>query len=213
MDKFIDYLKNNIKGYKPVHNTIDIHGWMDSNINKVFDMTDVEFIIEVGTWKGKSAVEFAKNKKVKTILCIDTWLGAPEFWTTNGLLDNTRGISLKHNFGYPTVYFTFLDNIFNLELNNKIVPFPISSNQAADVLKHYNCVADAIYIDASHEQDEVYNDIVKFWPFIKNGGIMFGDDFNNCWPGVKHDVHKFCKNYNQSLVIHGKVWFVKKFIT
>jgi len=210
MDRFITYLKNNIKDYVPSGKTIDLQGWMDQNVSHVFELTNVNFMIEVGTWKGRSAVEFAKNENIKNILCIDTWLGAPEFWTTNGLVDKHRGLSLKHNFGYPTVYFTFLDNIFNLKLNDKIVPFPISSNQAADVLKTYNCVADAIYVDASHEEGEVFNDIVKFWPFVKINGVMFGDDFNDGWPGVKNDVKKFCQLYKQNVIVKGKVWFIKK---
>ena len=39
-------------------------------------------IIEVGTWHGKSAIEMAKHMQGQgNIYCVDTWLGALEFWT------------------------------------------------------------------------------------------------------------------------------------
>ena len=39
---------------------------------------------------------------------------------------------------------------------------------------------------------------------------MFGDDFNDGWPGVKNDVKKFCQLYKQNVIVKGKVWFIKK---
>lgn len=91
------------------------------------------------------------------------------------------------------------------------IPFAISSDQASTVLKYYKCVADAIYIDASHEQGDVYRDIVNFWEFLKPGGVLFGDDYDHKnWPGVVHDVDKFVKEYNVTLKICGVVWFILK---
>lgn len=212
MDKFLNYLKGCTKDYKSPMKGTDLHGWMDDNILKVFEMTDVKFMIEVGTWKGRSAVTFGKElqKTGGTLLCIDTWLGAPEFWTEKGLSDPTRGVSLKQHYGYPSVYYTFLGNVSNLGLKDTIVPFPISSDQGAAVLKSYKCMADAIYIDAAHEQGPVYKDIETYWPMVKSGGVLFGDDFSRSWPGVCHDVKKFVKEHNKELVVHGKVWFIKK---
>ena len=53
MDKFITYLKNNIKDYVPKDKTVDLQGWMDQNVKHVFELTDISFMIEVGTWKGR----------------------------------------------------------------------------------------------------------------------------------------------------------------
>ena len=83
-----------------------------------------------------------------------TWLGAPEFWTW-GLLDRSRGGSLKPIHGFPTVYYTFLSNVHRAGVQDVIAPLPISSLQGAQVLAHYGCQADAIYIDGSHEYDAV----------------------------------------------------------
>ena len=216
-DHFISYLQNNIKSYKvPDDCVIDLQGWMDNNIMKVFDYIDKTvknpFLIEVGSWKGLSATNFATYLKEinGNILCIDTWLGAPEFWTKKGINDCNRGKSLKHHFGYPSVYYTFLNNVYLSNLENTIIPFPISSDAGSNVLKTYGIRADAIYIDGSHEQGMVLNDIDQYWGLVKPGGIIFGDDYTPGWPGVIHDVSHFCEKNKLKAIIHGRVWFIIK---
>ena len=54
--------------------------------------------MEVGSWTGGSALQFASRLQQlgpgNKLLCIDTWLGAPEFYTS-GLRDEMRGIALR----------------------------------------------------------------------------------------------------------------------
>ena len=212
-NKLIECLQNNIKDYIP-SNEGDLQGWMDINVMSVFDILNKKeniFMIEVGTWKGLSAVTFGKKLAENNgkIICIDTWLGAPEFYTW-GLNDPTRGKSLKHKHGYPSVYYTFLDNIYLNNLQDTIIPFPISSDQGASILKHYNILADAIYIDASHEEGHVFNDINNYWKLLKPGGVLFGDDFSHGWPGVVNDVIKFCNMHNIRPIVKQVVWFIQK---
>jgi hypothetical protein len=65
----------------------------------------------VGTWKGLSASYLAGYLKLRrsgVLLCVDTWLGALEFWNrrfsgASKSFDATRNLHLKH--GWPTVYF------------------------------------------------------------------------------------------------------------
>ena len=93
----------------------DRHGWMDPNIMWVFTKLDASataaaplLLVEVGSWKGQSSVAFAKHLKQlgpdHRLVCVDTWLGAPEFWTW-GLRDRSRGESLgrAQGHGLPTV--------------------------------------------------------------------------------------------------------------
>ena len=48
--------------------------------------------------------------------------------------------------------------------------------------------ADLIYIDAGHEEEEVYNDIIWWNAKRLPNGIICGDDYG--WPGVIAGVHK-----------------------
>jgi len=70
-----------------------------------------------------------------------------------------------------------------------VVPFPISSLQAAEVLRHYGIKADAIYVDGSHESNAVYMDLLTFHEVLGDGGLMWGDDYSENWPGVQQAVN------------------------
>jgi hypothetical protein len=196
---------------------VDIHGWCDEpNFIRTFDSlvpsksSPPLIIVEVGTWKGKSACMMASHLKSRlkkaSIVCIDTWLGAPEFWTW-GLDDPSRGISLDKRMGYPRVYETFIHNVKTLGHDDMIVPLPLSSIQAARVLKHHNVVPDIVYIDAAHEEDAVYADLEAFFPL--GTGVMFGDDYV-AWPGVRRAVDDFVKKHDLALSVSGEVWCVTK---
>jgi hypothetical protein len=201
--------------------TIDLHGWFDKHLLDVLTnylnkkiTHDKIIIIEVGTWKGLSAVNMAntfihRNFSNFNIITIDTWLGAPEFWTW-GLNDTKRGTSLNIVNGYPTVYYTFIKNIKKLGLDKFISPFPISSVQGAEVLLFYNITADIIYIDASHEYKAVLYDLEAYYPLLQSGGLMFGDDYSSGWPGVIKAVDEFSKKKSLKLNINGVIWsFIK----
>lgn len=210
---FIKLLKDNYSSYVP-NGEIDLQGWkmnvFDSRFESYVNKINPKLIIEVGTWKGLSAITMA-NKTTSNIICIDTWLGAPEFWTTNGIQDETRGKSLKLKDGYPTVFYTFLNNVKLSGHESKICPFPISSIQGAEVLKHYNIKADIIYIDASHEYSQVIQDIQAYWDILNDGGVMFGDDYNDYWRGVKQAVNEFASKNNFKVTIHGEgLWEIYK---
>ena len=67
-----------------------------------------------------------------------------------------------------------------------------------------------IYIDASHEEGHVFNDINNYWKLLKPGGVLFGDDFSHGWPGVVNDVIKFCNMHNIRPIVKQVVWFIQK---
>ena len=158
MTELVRHLQEACACYEPSQDRKDLlssHGWMDPNIMHVFRKLDASasaslLFVEVGSWKGQSSCAFAQRLKElgssHRLVCVDTWLGAPEFWTW-GLLDPARGVSLRPRFGFPSVYFTFLSNVFAQGLQDVVAPLPISSLQGAVVLSHYGCEADAIYID------------------------------------------------------------------
>lgn len=147
------------------------------------------------------------------IICVDTWLGAPEFWTW-GLEDPSRGISLKKQNGYPQIYYTFLNNVKLLGYDSIIYPFPISSVQAVDVFKFYNIQADIIYLDGAHEYESVLSDIRMYWDLLKKDTLtpsfMMGDDFNvHDWPGVVKAVSEFANTRNLSFDCYDVVWVME----
>ena len=51
-----------------------------------------------------------------------------------------------------------------------------------------------VWIDGDHGKDIVYNDLKNFWPKIKKGGYIGGDDIH--YKEVLDDVKKFSKEYD-----------------
>lgn len=183
----------------------DCQGWHGNHsiFQELIAKTNPKVIIEVGTWKGQSAINMGKIvKKMELdckIYCVDTWLGAVEFW---GAYKHTpeRNLNLKN--GYPQVYYQFLSNVVHENLQDLIIPFPNTSSIAYTHFKNNNIKADLIYIDGSHQEEDVYTDIKNYIKLLNQGGIIFGDDWkggaNN---GVKAAVNRFIEENNLNLKI------------
>jgi hypothetical protein len=212
-----------VRGYD-----VDLTGWMSTNsftslfsaaLDRLHGPRQVRkhhpVIVEVGTWKGLSAATMARmcidrGLKDARIVCVDTWLGSPEYYTQAGIKRQNMGASLKHVNGYPSVYFTFTKNMKKLKLDKAIAPLPLPSAQAYDVLKHHKVRADIVYIDAAHEYEAVLLDIRKYYELLNPGGTMIGDDYHKTWPGVIKAVKEFCFNHQLDAVVDGSVWSLRK---
>ena len=193
---------------------IDLQGWMCSSFQGVFrehvaaSDSKTPLVIEVGSWKGKSAIAMASACETATVVAVDTWLGAPEFWTW-GAGDPTRGGSLRFVDGFPTVFYTFTKNVKASGLHDRICPLPLSSVQAAEVLLHHQIAADIVYIDAAHEYGQVTADLEAYWPLVVSRGTMFGDDYG-VWPGVARAVDEFARRQGVVVDVKGVVWSLRR---
>jgi predicted O-methyltransferase YrrM len=189
------------EGYVP-----DLQGWMPTQFPTVFSTTLNERervdIVEVGTWKGTSAIEMAtvcsRMGIPAKIICVDTWLGSPEHFSDNGRYDD--------------LYNTFVKNVKSKGFGEVIVPLALPSLQAIEVLKKYQVRPDVIYIDAAHEYLPVKMDMDAYWEILKPGGFLLGDDYHHTWPGVFQAVSEFVAELNDySLFDHvGSTWGIKK---
>jgi hypothetical protein len=186
----------------------DCQGWNgDSQIfSKLISELKPKLIIEVGSWKGQSAITMAKKIRELQlnckIFCVDTWLGALEFWDH---LRETPERNLLQKNGYPQVYYQFLSNVVHENMQDIIVPFPNTSSIASRYFKNQKITADLIYIDASHDEEDVYLDIQNYIGLLSPNGIIFGDDYAS-WISVKKAVDKFCKENNKRLETSGVHW-------
>lgn len=173
----------------------DTQGWMSRNYLNFFDealrrsaTVEQPLIIEVGTWKGHSAIAMAfelyKRNLNGRIVCVDTFLGSPEHYVEEeyrSLYDLVDGI--------PDLRQRFVKNVRYTGALPYIWPFVISSAQAASYFIQNNVLADIIYIDAGHEYESVKLDIELYWSVLKPGGSMILDDYK--WEGVKKAVDEF----------------------
>jgi hypothetical protein len=64
--------------------------------------------------------------------------------------------------------------------------------------------ADLIYLDGSHEEEDVYQDLVTWWDIVKPGGPLFGDDWT--WDGVRLAVQRFASENHLSISHRHDKW-------
>lgn len=118
--------------------------------------------VEIGSWKGKSsafmAVEIANSGKNIDFYCIDTFEGSIEY---------------KNNPELPFLYEVFKTNMKPLE--NYYTDIRTTSLNAVE--KFDDESIDFVFIDGSHEYEDIKNDIISWLPKVKKGGILAGHDY------------------------------------
>ena len=170
----------------------NIHGWMNfENLYTeiVQNNSNGAHFVEVGSWKGKSAaymaVEILNSGKHIQFDCVDIW--------------SATSHTAEHSSGY---YMPELlqdkDELFNLFLKNTapvahaINAIRLPSVKAASL--YNDSSLDFVYIDASHEYIDVRDDILAWYPKVKDGGVLAGHDYNLL--GVRRAVKEFFKDKN-----------------
>lgn len=192
------------EGFDETQHPGDLQGWGSDHaiFATVIEQVKPKLIIEVGSWKGRSSINMAKEVKKHNleceILCVDTWLGSPEHWLKKSI-EAYNSLKLKN--GFPHLYWTFLTNVVREGCSDIITPFPSTSENAAVVLKKLGLKADLIYIDAAHEYDAVLRDLEYFWPLLSDEGVLVGDDYIS-WKGVTRAANEFARR--QKVRLYGE---------
>lgn len=120
--------------------------------------------------------------------------------------DPERSLALVH--GQPHVFLQFLANMLHLGHEDTVVPIVQTSVLAGRFLQWAKVRAQFIYIDASHDADDVFADMALYFPLLDAGGsVLVGDDFT--WPSVQAGVAKFVAAFCQSQpTTNKKKWFL-----
>ncbi len=190
----------------------DLHGWGSESpaFREVILAQRPRLIVEVGSWKGASAIHMAEIVAQAglhaEILCVDTWLGAVEFWTDTSDASRYGSLRLKH--GWPQVYYQFLANVCHRGHQKRIIPFPQTSATAALWLRMSGIQAGVIYLDGSHEEEDVLADALAYWEVLAPGGVMFGDDW--AWDGVRLAVSRFAREQGLAVRFVADKWVIEK---
>jgi cephalosporin hydroxylase len=188
------------EGFDPTRYPVDTHGWGGHGafFRPLVRQLDPQLIIEVGTWKGRSAMTMADELKKLDgggqILCVDTWLGATEF--IGAPPGDSRDVQPIN--GYPSVYYQFLANVVRANLSKQIVPFPQTSANAERYLRG-KVKAELIYVDGSHEYSDVLDDLISYMNLLSPGGILCGDDYCEHWDGVVKAVDGVAQDFDMKV--------------
>jgi len=173
-------------------------------------------IIEVGTWLGNSAFFMADAMKAMgrpfEMICVDTWLGSLEAWPPAPDSPDWS-TTMRRQYGHPTTYHHFLANVIHKGYRDAIIPLPTTSDIGFRLLRRFGYTAQFIYIDASHDEEDVTRDMNNYWQLLEVGGIMCGDDYDErFWPGVVNAVKNFSARTSggMNVLYHDHSWWVCK---
>lgn len=179
----------------------DIQGWFD--FETIYDVAvknsnNCNFL-EIGTWLGKSTAYMASlikhyNKNIK-FYAVDTFQGEQ---SCQFHLDK-----VKESDG--TIFNEFWSNMSDLELCPYIHPIISKSHNCMEKIREKEFAF--IFIDGSHDYDTVYKDVEYLYPYVLNGGIIAGHDYNS---ECKDAVDKFFKENNKNVMAVGASWLVQK---
>ena len=139
--------------------------------------------VEVGVWRGRSAIAMAE------------FMGSEE---------HQAELSLSGE----DLYTSLLEHIKAADVKDYIEVMRASSAMASRVFPSLSC--DFVYLDASHDHDNVYQDLTLWWPKVKNGGTLAGHDWSSNWPGVVSAVNQFSLEIRRPIIEHGSTWVIKK---
>jgi predicted O-methyltransferase YrrM len=119
-------------------------------------------MVEIGCWYGRTTtiLRIASDPNKLKINCIDTFLGSSEHQ------DELKGYKFRSDFEANLRQLGILDKVTIIEDTslNASQKFPDGS-------------LSVVWIDAAHDYDNVKQDVLKWLPKLKNGGLMLGHDY------------------------------------
>ena len=153
--------------------------------------------VEVGAWQGRSisyaVVESMKKDKQINFHVVDIWY-----------------LSTKHQRpGLETdqdLYESFVRHTD--PIRDHFTVHRCLSSLAAD--RFSDNTLDFVMIDADHSYESVIKDIRAWWPKIKPGGLLVGDDLRGSFPGVRQAITEFASEHCLAWAKQSGCWLLER---
>lgn len=141
--------------------------------------------VEIGVDMGVNAEHILKFLDIEKLYLVDPWKNYGDMKYHGVFQDNDEAEeNYKHTLKLIEPF------------KDKVVIVRNFSQLAAQIIFEE---LDFVYIDGNHRYDWVRNDIITYWPKIKDGGQLAGHDFKKGEPGIRKAVEEaFGENYSQS---------------
>lgn len=151
----------------------------------------VETVVELGSWKGISTIFLATFLPLHgKVYAIDHWKGSAE-----------------HTEDCSQLYHQFLSNVIHTRLTDQIIPLKMTTLEAS---KQTYPPIDLLFVDASHDERSVLEDLEAWYPHIRlSGGSLCGDDYlwgkERGYP-VQRALKRFTQKHSLSYKTQGTFW-------
>lgn len=180
--------------------------------NKILYGDDVQFkVVELGTFLGKSTTrmcELIRDYDLSGNISFDT---IDLFWLPLHIIDSRDDWDEETGRGVPPAfkkYVNFLRDEYNIS------PIDISrhgvvSLELGDLVNYITCdtqyaariyddeTLDFVWCDANHNYEYIKRELDTFFPKMKSGGILAGDDYND--EDVKKAVTEFVEENKEEI--------------
>lgn len=140
-------------------------------------------IAEIGVFKGEFSKFIFENLKPNNLILIDLFEGIMGSGDKDG--NNMEFINLDSSFNDLVSFFK--------DKNVQI----IKGYSSSELKKIKDLYLDMVYIDASHEYEDVKQDLFLSFEKVKQNGFICGHDYEaKRFPGVVRAVNEFCEFFN-----------------
>jgi Methyltransferase domain len=116
--------------------------------------------VEVGTANGTYALEILRNTNIKELVCVDPYQSYESFNDALNFVD------------MEGMYQRAKDALGQFGARSKLLR-DFSTDAA---MKFNDDSLDFVYVDGNHQSKWVEADLYAWWPKVRSGGILFGDD-------------------------------------
>ncbi len=143
--------------------------------------------VEIGVCQGKTSVKTLDHGPQSLLLLVDLWDAIDGYTKQDG--ENNLAATLRNLEGYDPASYRIMK---------------MTTSEAADMVEDGSL--DFIYLDAGHMYIDVKEDLRKWWPKLKPGGLFAGDDYYNGYVhqagytfGVRDAVDEFFSDLNHRI--------------
>lgn len=140
--------------------------------------------IEIGVSSGHSTITLLETcENLKTLYCVDNYKPYVDYYTENFYVDEYE-INIIKNLAFKKIY--------SSRNKHKVVFYEEDSDLSVN--RFEDGELDFAFLDAHLNAEQVKNDLEKWYPKIKNGGLLMIHDTH--FPSVLDEIKDFIKTIN-----------------
>lgn len=175
------------------------HGWLSENTRKMLSLAIRKIkirpliAVELGSWMGRSA-RFMLRHGVDWLICIDHWKMDRDTIKASPDYRDATPEELRKGFEHQCWGF-----------KNRIVILQQSTTEGLRAVAKYNLTPHFVYIDASHDEENVRQDVFTAEQLFPSA-ILVGDDWK--FPGIQKVVHETSERTKRQFQSNPNAWIL-----
>ena len=189
-----DYTLGNVKTYKDIPGWINGAEWIYERM--VDESEDGDQFLEIGTFFGQSAARMCElirdSGKDLKFYSMDVYY---EIESSLAMGRHPQTFKDFRDFHSYTDIYNLVSNIFDYMGLKKYVELICCDSKYGYKLFD-NETFKMVYVDGNHYYENVYNDLVNFFPKVKKNGYIICDDV--VYESVTDAIETFCQEFNIS---------------